>query len=119
MGKILTVRATLPKDRQVVTLGEGRFSLVLAWLPRLGAWYADLYQSDGTAIWLGQRVTAGWGLGGGLRPEGRPDGVLFIRAPDVIGRLDLGASALIVFYPTEELPDPAPDPYPVVATLVV
>lgn len=107
MGQILRAHPALPASRQIVTLGEDRYTLRLRWRERLGAWYADLYDASGVAIWEGQRVTTQWALGLGLAAEGAPDGMLFVRGPADYARADLGGSVELVFYATDELPAPS------------
>ena len=105
MGQIVSVFPAQPALRQTLTLGDEQFSLRLTWRDRTYAWYADLWAADGTPIWLGQRVSAGWALGFGLEPEGKPDGVFLVRGPDEYDRMDLGNTLQLVFYPTDELPE--------------
>jgi hypothetical protein len=104
MGQILTVHPTIPAERQTVTLGGARYDLRLTWRDRTASWYADLWDATGAPIWLGQRVTPGWGLGTGLVVAGEPDGIFVVRGPSDFERLDLGAAVKIAFYPTSELP---------------
>lgn len=104
MGQIVTAFPSLPAFRQSVTFGEAQFSLRLTWRDRTASWYADLWAADGTAIWLGQRVSPDWALGLGLTPEGKPDGVFLVRGPADYDRLNLGDALKLVFYPTAELP---------------
>ena len=107
MGQIVNVFPEQPSLRQSLTLGDAQYSLRLTWRDRTAAWYADLWTADGTAVWLGQRVSPGWALGGGLQPEGKPDGALLVRGPADYSRYDLGSTVQIVFYPADELPEAA------------
>lgn len=104
MGQIVTVFPSQPSFRQSLTLGGTQYSLRLTWRDRTSSWYADLWTADGAPVYLGQRLSAGWAVGLGLGPEGKPDGVLLVRGPPDFGRMDLGATAQLVFYPTDELP---------------
>ena len=113
MAQIIQVFPELPAHLQSITLGETQFSLRLTWRERTRAWYVDLLAANGTPIMQGQRVSPGWAIGAGLRPVGRPDGVLLIRGPAVYNREDLGGTVELVFYPTNELPLPLAPAYPV------
>jgi len=104
VGQIVTVYPEQPSHRQTLVLGDTQYSLRLTWRERPAAWYADLWQADGTPVWLGQRVTPGWALGGGLTPAGKPAGALLVRGPSDYGRYDLGDTVQIVFYADDELP---------------
>lgn len=106
MGRILTVHPEIPAHRQTVTLGGNRYTLRLTWRDRCAAWYADLWNASGDAIWLGQRVTPGWGLGLGLVVSGEPDGILLVTGPSDFERLDLGGVVEIAFYASTDLPSP-------------
>ena len=103
MGQILTVFPAQPSFRQTVTLGELQFSLRLTWRHRLQAWYGDLFAANGDEIWLGQRVSPGWGLSLGLNPDGQPDGPMLIRGPGDYNRSDFGSTVEIVFYTNAEI----------------
>lgn len=105
-GQILSVDPDLPASTQTVTLGDVQYRLRLTWRPRLRAWYADLYELDGTALWLGQRVSPRWALNLGLEPDGAPAGLLLVRGPDSYRRGDLGGSLKLVFYADADLPAP-------------
>lgn len=109
MGQIVAVYPDQPSFTQTITLGAAQFQLRLTWRNRLGAWYADLWTAAGVEVWLGQRVSPGWPLGHKLAAEGAPDGHLFVRGPPEYSRADLGSSVQIVFYATDEIPEPADD----------
>lgn len=104
MGQILTTPSDLPQYTQSLALGETRYRLRLTWRERLRGWYADLWTTDGTAVWLGQRLSSDWAIGAGLVPQNAPDGLLLVRGPADYSRADLGASLKLVFYATEDLP---------------
>lgn len=117
MGQIVTVFPEQPAFRQSLTLGDEQFSLRLTWRDRTAAWYADLWAADGTPVWLGQRLSPSWALGLGLAPAGKPDGLFIVRGPDNYDRLDLGNTLQLVFYPTDELPEPSADANPITVTV--
>jgi len=104
MGQILTTPSDLPQYTQSLTLGGTQYRLQLTWRERLRGWYADLWTTDGTAVWLGQRLSSDWALGAGLVAENAAEGLLLVRGPADYSRADLGASLKLVFYPTDELP---------------
>lgn len=104
MAQILTVFPDQPAVRQSVTLGGAQYDLRLTWRSRPAAWYADLWAADGTPVWLGQRVSPGWPLGGGSQPANRPSGTLLVRGPADYQRDDLGSSVQLVYYTPDELP---------------
>ncbi len=104
MGVILTVFPQLPAFSQSLTLGLVQYRMRLTYRERTAAWYADLWTLAGEAIWLGQRVSPGWGLGFGLQPPNLPDGVMLVRGPSDYLRENLGETVNIAFYPTDELP---------------
>lgn len=104
MGQIVTVFPEQPSFRQSLVLGDTQYSLRLTWRDRPAGWYADLWDATGTPVWLGQRVSPGWALGGGLTPASKPDGALLVRGPGDYNRYDLGDTVQIVFYPSDELP---------------
>jgi hypothetical protein len=62
MGQRLAVYATLPRSTQTVTLDDVQYRLRLTWYERLQAWYADLYQLDGTPLALARRLSPQWAL---------------------------------------------------------
>jgi hypothetical protein len=104
MGRIVTTYPELPAFIQTLVLGDVQYRLRLTWRDRTAAWYADLYTLDGTAVWLGQRVSTRWALGFGLEPENSPEGLFIVRGPDVYERANLGDTLEIVFYPEAEYP---------------
>ena len=107
MGQVLTVAPSQPEHAQVVTLGQGedavQYRFRLIWRERPRGWYADLWEADGTPVYLGVRLAPGWPLGAGLRPTNRPAGPLYVRGPAGYDREDLGDTLFVVYYAPDEL----------------
>lgn len=118
MGQIAAAYPDLPAFSQALTLGDVQYKLRLTWRERLGAWYADLWTAAGVEVWLGQRVSTGWGLALGLSPVDKPDGIFLVRGPSEYARGDLGGSVQLVFYPTDELPARSASDLGITVTLV-
>ncbi len=49
----------LPKQPQLVTLGDQSYRILSTWRERLRGWYLDVSLTDGTDVALGVRVAAG------------------------------------------------------------
>jgi hypothetical protein len=103
MGAILTAFASQPQQTQIVTLGGVQFQARLTYRNRTRAWYLDLYTSEGTALALGRRLSAGWGPLVGLSIPDGPAGYLFVRGADPYNREALGEDLRLIFYTAAEV----------------
>jgi hypothetical protein len=108
MGQQIAVYPQRPRFLQTVTLDDVQYRLRLTWKERCGAWYADLYSLDGTALSLGMRVSPGWGLLTSILPTSgeSPPGFIFVRGGDPYEREGLGESVQIVYYTRAEVGEP-------------
>ena len=92
-----------------VTWGDRQIEVRLVWRERAGAWYIDLFESDGTVFARGRRLSAsgapatGFGFEGTELPRDRP--MIDVSPSDPDEQLDLGTSfetSLIALIFTEE-----------------
>jgi hypothetical protein len=102
MPRPLNTFQQIPAHTQTVTLGDTVYRLRLIWRDRLDAWYADLFEQDGTPIRTGKRVSAEWVLFHG-EMEAKEDGMIYVYGPDDYDRNDLGENLLILYVPKDEI----------------
>jgi hypothetical protein len=109
MGAILSGFPARPRDSQTVTLAGAQHVVRFTWRPRLDAWYVDLHTVEGVPLVVGRRMSAGWAPFVGLRIEGLPTGLLYVRGSDGYARGDLGGNLRLVHYTDEEVAQGAPE----------
>jgi hypothetical protein len=95
---------SLPDHTMTVRLGGVAFRYRRRYMPRLRAWYVDIFDQAGNAVIIGRRMNAGWALFGSLPVEGVP-GVILVRGPEDYTREELGRDLREVFARFDELPD--------------
>lgn len=83
----------LPSHRMRIALGGRTYGLRFTFRARTASWYVDLFDADGGAMLLGQRVSPGWSPLAGYNLDAAPDsdgqGVIVI-GPDPYDRAMLG-----------------------------
>lgn len=102
MPRPLNTFSDLPCHTQTVTLGGTVYRLRLTWRERLDAWYAGLYEQDGTPVRVGKRVSAEWVLFH-REMEATEDGMIYVYGRDNYARDDLGEGLLILYVPKDEI----------------
>ena len=79
---------------------------------RLGSWYVDILQQDGTPVLMGRRITPGWSVNVGHHPDGEPGGFLIAsNIGDPYRRDALGSELTLTYYPIGLLKTPPPDEF--------
>ena len=111
MPEILASYPSLPCFTQTVTLGDTQYQVRLTWYDRLGAWYMDLLEHDGTPIAGGRRLSSQVSpLGLLLPPEAPADGQFFVRGGgDPYERDWLGTDIQLQWFSNAEILAGAPD----------
>jgi len=104
MGSIIQPAPQFLQHIQPVTLGEVEYRIRFTWSHRNLGWYFDILEQDGTEIYTGYRVSAGWSPTVWTLPEKKPSGEFIIRGFDGYSRDDFGAAVQVLFYPDSELP---------------
>jgi hypothetical protein len=108
----LSFRWPLPQQLQSVALGGKIYRLRATYRDRLGSWYMDLLEQDGTPVLLGRRVTPGWALNLAKHPENDIDGLLKVsNIPDPYSRDALGNELTVTYYPIDALKPPPPEDF--------
>lgn len=91
-------------SRQRTKLNGVGYELGFRWNARAGAWYLDLYDDGGTALFTGRKITVNNDLLGRSRPDGFPPGILWAQdgaeVPTEPGLRDLGSRVLLVYFAT-------------------
>ena len=103
MGAQLSAYPTLPCFTQTVTLGAAKYRVRLTWKERCAGWYIDLMKVDGTLIFAGLRVAAGWGPFLGLSSADAPTGRFLVSGPKEYQRADLGDALQIRYFDADEI----------------
>lgn len=103
--------AVYPDQRthlQTLLLEGVQVQLRLQWVARTRGWYLDLSALDGTPLLKGQRLSPGSPplLGYQLGPLA-PPGTFFVRGPSDYFRTDLGARLVLLYYASDEVPEPS------------
>lgn len=101
--------------RYLATVDGIQYLLRFKWLERIGSWYLDLMEPDGTEILMGNRMVISWPLTLTHRDTRKPQGVYLLLDLDGVG-LDidaqdqLGDSHRMVFLLFEEFVVPSVSP---------
>ena len=101
------VSAAPPSDEsrvQIVNLGGVEFRLHHRWAPRLELYYIDLYELDGTPVFVGQLMSRDFSPTTNLQPANRPVGELIVSGLDVYQKADLGLNLITAFLAPDEVP---------------
>ena len=98
MPRVLRTQSDLRKHRQRVEIGGTVYRVVFTWRQRTEAWYMDLYTSDGDAIALGRRLSAGWSPLDPVTDPRIPGGVLVVEGEDGYQRADLGGDLRVLYF---------------------
>lgn len=108
MSRLIHGFPEAPSHIQTVTLGDRRYRVRFTYRRRLSSWYVDLFDRDGTPIAVGRRMSPGWAIASAADVPGAPDGYLYVRGADDYQRSDLGSALRLVFFSSDEIPDPMP-----------
>ena len=105
--EILTLDSTHDYQEQEFQLDGETFRLLARWNERIDSWIISLYESDGTPVAVGRRLTVGNFLFPWLVTENRPAGQLIAidtKDEDVDpGHFDLGNRVVVAYLDIEEM----------------
>jgi hypothetical protein len=95
--------------RYVATIDGTDYLLRFKWLDRIGSWYLDFMEADGTEIFMGNRLAVEWPVLLTHRDSRKPAGILLLLDMDGEGfdmdsQLQLGDSHRLVFISYGEFP---------------
>jgi len=105
MAREIQVFPDIPAHIQTVELAGRELRIRLRWRERMERWYIGFFETDGTAIRTGKKITPGYSPSlDALEPE--QFGILYVDGPlDDYERYDLGSRLKLYHFPPEDLPE--------------